>query len=94
MPFDSTLDSTTEIILGAIEYLEQHGLHKGDVTRADRVCPIGALLASMGDKRMFFDLAVWRIKEANGIETSLAVWSDAVERTEEQVIAALYRSLG
>ncbi len=95
MPFDSTLDPITDVILGAIEYLEKHPLHKGGMVGPyGAVCIYGAMRYARGSHSG--DLvarAVKRVQAANGIEIDLPFWNDMKERTKEQVLDALRNSL-
>ena len=93
MPFDSTLNPTTDVILGAIDYLETYGWCKGSGAFYDRRCFVAALYEAAGGHTHVADRAIARVKAANGIEVDLPFWNDAQERTKEQVIGALRNTL-
>ena len=93
MPFDSTLDPTTEVILGAIDYLERCGWTKGAAIVGSQRCIWGALREAAMPNCRFVGAASDRIKRANGITVDLPFWNDAQERTKEQVLEALRNSL-
>jgi len=96
MPFDSTPDPTTDIILGAIEYLERHGWCQGAVAQGDNVCIVGAVRAVGGSHNPAYGPAMWRISRAidNLGPAGVIAWNDAAGRTKEEVIEVLYKSLG
>ncbi|SRR5216684_3287307 len=93
MPFDTTLDPTTDVILGAIDHLQRYGWIKGYSRLGIARCIKGALLEKTGANNRLFDAAIRRVKKANGIEIDLAFWNDAQDRTKEQVIDAMRNSL-
>src|SRR5229473_310664 len=93
MPFDTKLDPTTDVILGALDYLERYGWHKGSTTHGSKRCILGALREISGAHSHVLDLAARRVQKANGIEIALAFWNDAQDRTKEQVLDALRNSL-
>src|SRR6266478_2330338 len=93
MPFDTTLDPTTDVILGTIDYIETHGWVKGAAARGAERCIVYAMRAVAGAHSHILDLAEERVKMANGITTDLPFWNDVKERTKEQVIEALRNTL-
>ncbi len=93
MPFDTTLDPTTDVILGAIDYLERYGWHKGGMGRGPNRCILGAIREITLYNMPLMCRAMERVKKANGIEIDLPFWNDAQERTKEDVLAALHNSL-
>src|SRR6266436_3194052 len=93
MPFDTTLDPTTDVILGAIDYLETHGWHKGGRANGPARCVLGALREAAGARSHALNQAAERVRRANGITIDLPFWNDAQERTKEQVLDALRNSL-
>ncbi len=96
MPFDSTLDPTTDVILGAITYLETHGWQKGGCNPHNPDgpgCIREAIYRAANGYTHIAHLAVLRVKKANGITIDIPFWNDAQERTKEQVLDALHNSL-
>ena len=93
MPFDMTLDPTTDVILGAIDYLERYGWRKGGAASDGKRCILGALRAESLGKARLFSASIRRVKAANGIEIDLPFWNDAQKRTKEDVISALRNTL-
>ena len=96
MPFDTTLDPTTDVILGAITYYENHDWHKGGLVGPHgATCIVQAMRQAAGSHSgdLVFR-AIRRVQEANGIKINLPFWNDARDRTKEQVLDALRNSLG
>ncbi len=94
MPFDTTLDPTTDVILGAIDYLEKYGWRKGGKRGPDEEgCVLQAMCAAAAHRAPdLLTRAVRRVERANGI-ICLPFWNDAQGRTKEQVLEALRNSL-
>ncbi|SRR5216683_1820189 len=96
MPFDTTLDPTTDIILGAIDYLEQYRWCQYAAVRGNQRCVWGALREVAGESnRGMLDAACRRVEQMNNIPSfDLQDWNDVRGRTKDQVLDALRNSLG
>jgi hypothetical protein len=107
MPFDSTLDPTTDVILGAIDYLEKHEWCQGTAMRGIARCLLSTLTVCLpppntvgagpegSDSSKLMQATRERVERSLGIrEHHLTEWNDVPGRTKEQVIDALHASLG
>ncbi len=93
MPLDGTSNPTTEIILGAIAYLESYGWHQGGAVSGAKRCMWGALREVADANNIALFGVSERIERANHIRHGrIPEWNDQPERTYEDVIQALERA--
>ena len=94
MPFDTTLDPTTDVFLGAILYIEHYGWNQGSAASGIRRC-VWAAMREMAGANTALMLAVGeRFERANKIRHGrVSEWNNEPGRTEEQVLDALRNSI-
>lgn len=82
------VDAAGWILWNAADYIEAHGWCQGTIKVGVRVCAMGALSESIGDRNhVIAQDAVNRLTARVG--TYVAQWNDDPGRTKEEVIAAL-----
>lgn len=93
-PQEERTRTTSDVLLAAARYIEEHGWHKGSAVSADgRVCIVGAIKAVCFQDPDDFDWSPGAVAAvdvaAHHVGDYAHVWNDAPERTEAEVLSAL-----